>query len=81
MASLQVHCNDCVKRLGKPYKHVHRYLDQYARNFKGSKLHRYILHNKRGIEKVRRRWGNEAAEAAKIHIWRDKQDRFDFLKY
>lgn len=81
MASLGVHCNDCRKKLGKPYKHVHRYLDQYAASYNGSKRHRQLLHNERGIEEVRKYWGDEAAEAAKLHIELDNSDIVsDFIK-
>lgn len=80
MSSLRVHCHDCEERLGKEYKHVHRYLDQYAKDYNGSKLHRHKLHNREGIRQVEERWGSEAAEAARIHIERDNSDVVgDFL--
>jgi len=81
MASLKVHCNDCRKKFGNPYKNVHTYLDQYAKSYKGSKLHRHILHNERGIREVRRFLGAEASQAARLHIDRDNADYFgDFVK-
>jgi hypothetical protein len=30
-------------------------------------------HNRRGIEEVRRRWGERAARAAEIHLKRDEE--------
>ena len=33
--------------------------------------HRGYRHNRRGIEEVRKRWGDKAARAAEIHIERD----------
>lgn len=71
MPSVDEHCDDCTRILGKPYKHVHRWLDEFAGN---SKMHRSIRHNSKGIEEVRKRWGKEAAEAARIHIDKDNRD-------
>jgi DNA-binding GntR family transcriptional regulator len=75
MAEFAVHCQDCVRILGKPYKHVHRYLDELY-PYMGA-IHRMVRHNETGVSQVRKRWGEEAAKAARIHIARDKHQLRD----
>jgi len=36
--------------------------------------HRAYRHNRRGVEEVRRKWGDRAAKAAEIHIKRDEEE-------
>jgi hypothetical protein len=74
MARIEEHMEDCERVLGKPYREVHEFLDQYAEvfpvyHFNG--YHRSFLHNKYGIEVVRAMWGIKAGQAAIIHIVRD----------
>lgn len=81
MSSIKVHEQDCIKRLGKPYTHVHRFLDQYAKQYKGSKLHRKHLHNDKGLRIIKKKWGSKAYQAGRIHLWRDNQGSGgDFVK-
>lgn len=70
MPSFEKHCADCVNELGKPYEAVHLWLDELFKRF--GPAHRAIRHNSKGIEKVRRHWGDEAAKAAEIHIIADE---------
>jgi len=72
MSSRKVHEQDCIKRLGAPFTHVHKFLDQYAKYY-GTREHRKILHNRKGLDIIRRRWGERAYRAGKIHIWRDRR--------
>ena len=65
------HCEDCVRKLGKPYEEVHRWLDELACNHNWSLDHRDHRHNLEGINEVRNRWGEEAARAAVLHILAD----------
>jgi hypothetical protein len=74
MPSIEEHCKDCIRILGKPYRQVHEWLDAFAAQYKGSKLHRKHRHHERGIREVEAMWGHEAAEAARIHIRRDNMD-------
>jgi hypothetical protein len=37
----------------------------------GNLFHRSFRHNVNGVEEVRKKWGDEAAKAAEIHIKRD----------
>lgn len=71
---IKAHCADCKSILGKEFKHVHEFLDQYAEVFDVGtfvEYHRSFLHNKAGLEVIRSRWGNEAYLAGVIHISRD----------
>ena len=69
MANEDVHSDDCLKELGKEYRDVHRFLDQFAKIYGFS--HRRILHHTYGIEMVRFFMGEMEAKAAEIHIKRD----------
>jgi hypothetical protein len=74
MSKIKVHEKDCINRLGKPYNHVHRFLDQYAKQYHGSKRHRKHLHNKKGLSIIKNKWGQKAYQAGKIHLWRDRKE-------
>lgn len=71
MASYKEHCADCQKQLGKDWSVVHRWLDEFFAKMGYHERHRDIRHHKKGIEEVRQKWGDQAAEAARIHIERD----------
>jgi len=67
------HCEDCERKLGKPFPEVHAWLDAfYGRD--GDLAHRAVRHNLEGVEQVRRLWGDEAARAAILHIMLDWDD-------
>ena len=71
---IKEHCADCVNLLGKDYKYVHEFLDQFAGVFDVAiftEYHRSFLHNKAGLEAVRAKWGDEAYLAGVIHLSRD----------
>lgn len=74
MARLAEHEKDCVKKFGKPFTEVHIWLDEFAKKFPVTvfeDLHRKYRHTKQGVEEVRKMWGDEAAEAALLHIVKD----------
>ena len=72
MAEYKAHCEDCKKKLGKPYGKVHNWLDEFAPAcITGGFAHRRERHHKEGVEEIRKMYGDEAAEAAEIHILRD----------
>jgi hypothetical protein len=71
MADVKTHCRDCFEELGQEFKEVHEWLDE-AFSYVGPD-HRGYRHNRRGVEEVRRRWGDRAARAAEIHIRRDEE--------
>lgn len=72
MASLEVHCADCVAALGESFERVHLWLDEFFASI--GPQHRAIRHNDAGIEEVRSKWGDRAAEAARIHIDREGEN-------
>lgn len=75
MARLTVHKLDCLKYLGEGFEQVHLWLDELAKKYPVEvyeEQHRSFRHNKEGVEEVRAKWGNSAAEAARIHIARDE---------
>jgi len=69
--NIQEHCNECNKLMGKDYREVHAWLDEFFMT-KGP-FHRKIRHHIEGIEEVRKIWGDDAAKAAELHI---KSDMF-----
>ena len=74
MASINVHCADCIKTLGEPFRAVHEYLDEFATEYppvRHGTFHRQFRHNVHGLAAVESRWGRAGREAAKIHIDRD----------
>lgn len=85
------HCAECVRFLGKPFEDVHLWLDFYAATPLGAR-HRRRRHHLAGIAEVRRLWGDEAAEAARMHViadlklegWREAdglpKDEGDFVR-
>lgn len=78
----QEHCDETVCLYSKPHKAVHLWLDAFYASI-GAR-HRRKRHHLAGIEEVRRRWGDQAADVAKRHIisdlslegWREGHDRF-----
>lgn len=71
MASYKEHCADCEKILGHQWNVVHRWLDEMYRYMPGNLFHRSFRHHVDGVNQVRQMWGEEAAQAAEIHIRRD----------
>ena len=71
MASYKEHCAECKEKLGKDYSVVHRWLDEFFCKMGWHERHRCVRHHLKGIEEVRKMWGDEAAEAARLHISTD----------
>jgi len=78
MADLKTHCRDCLEELGQEFREVHEWLDEAFKYF--GPRHRDLRHNRRGVEEVRKRWGDKAARAAEIHIRRDEEELKDVVK-
>ena len=66
MGTFEEHRADTLKKLGDTYDKVHAYMDQWHRKF-GAK-HRFMLHNKEGVEEIRKLVGDDGALAAECHI-------------
>ena len=74
MSKISTHCNDCEKILGKKYKYVHEWLDEYAKKYNPYiylEYHRQFRHHEKGVEEVKKKWGHYSCMAAKLHIIRD----------
>ena len=69
MSHIDIHCADCKAILGDDFWYVHRWLDEFYPIVKDA--HRKIRHHIDGVEEARRKWGDEAAKAATIHIEKD----------
>jgi len=72
MAHFKEHCEDCVREVGKPYKEVHKWLDEFA--FEDGKInpeHRNRRHHKEALKECRELFGDSGVEAALIHIRKD----------
>ena len=84
MATFEEHCAEAMKKFGKPYAEVHRWLDEFAGQPPDGMRHRKKRHHLTGIEEVRKLWGDEAAAAARQHIitdlelddWRESEHTF-----
>ena len=74
MARIETHEDDCMRLIGAPFSEVHKWLDEYAKQFRPHvhlEYHRKFRHHDRGVKEVELRWGPLYALAAKIHIIRD----------
>jgi hypothetical protein len=71
MAPYKEHCAECQAKLGNPWYVVHRWLDEARKHEGGHEFHRQLRHHEQGIEEVRKMWGDEAAQAARLHIETD----------
>ncbi|HUS50725.1 MAG TPA: hypothetical protein VMZ91_11210 [Candidatus Paceibacterota bacterium] len=69
MPTFEKHCEECLIKLGSEFKEVHLWLDEFFKD-QGPK-HRNIRHHENGVEEVREKWGEKAAEAAILHIKAD----------
>jgi len=66
------HCKTCLAKLGNEYRYVHVWLDAFAHKGGFWMGHRMVRHHDEGIEDVRAKWGDQAAEAARLHIQEDE---------
>ena len=67
----KAHCKECLEKMGKEWECVHAWLDETAKDYFPWMGHRQIRHHEEGVEIIRERWGDEAAEAAEMHIISD----------
>ena len=71
MPSFEEHCAESVRLFGRPFEQVHSWLDEFAGRPPFGMRHRKLRHHCAGVEEARRRWGDEAAAAARAHIVAD----------
>lgn len=69
MADLTEHSATCQKLLGKAFKEVHSFLDQFFPKYGMS--HRCLLHHLLGVELIAAQFGEETRTAAELHIIED----------
>ena len=69
MPSFQKHCQDCKNELGEEFAEVNLWLDDLFATYGPN--HRDYRHHSGGVEEVRAKWGDKAAQAAEIHIKAD----------
>lgn len=65
------HCQRSHEILGKKFEYVHKWLDEFHGHPLYKTKHRKLRHHWKGIEEVREKWGDDEAEAAKLHILDD----------
>lgn len=76
MAKRKTHNEDCERLLGKPFEHVHAWLDEYVKKYPiriHLEYHRKFRHHAEGVKHIKKEWGFYAETAAKIHIVRDNE--------
>ena len=74
---LETHCRDCLNMLGKEYREVNIFIDQFFAKMGPS--HRSVYHCVEGLVEIKEKFGNEGVEAAKVHILRDFEGDFDYI--
>lgn len=75
----EVHCARTMDKLGEPFEQVHLWIDELAwvsgtgwsAGVQFDPEHRQYRHHLEGIEQVRQRWGEKAAQAAILHVLDD----------
>jgi hypothetical protein len=65
------HCSESILLFGKPFEEVHLWLDEFAGKPPFGMKHRRLRHHLAGIMEVERKYGKEAALAARQHIISD----------
>lgn len=66
---LEEHCKECLYKLGEEHREVHKWLDEFFNEL--GPAHRAVRHHAGGVEEVRQKWGQSAADAAILHIKSD----------
>ena len=74
MASLEAHCEEAEKILGKPYREVHMWLDEFFFDKAYGARHRRKRHHEQGVQEVVRLFGEEAGISARMHIVTDLKE-------
>ncbi|MGA2137533.1 MAG: hypothetical protein ABSH14_01600 [Verrucomicrobiia bacterium] len=72
MPSFETHCEETRRVLGGDFADVHKWMDELFA--KVGPRHRRHRHHRAGIGFVRGKWGEKAAEAARLHIAADLKE-------
>lgn len=68
---LEEHYQESIRLFGQPFQEVHQWLDEFADTLECRMRHRKKRHHLKGIEEVRLKWGDLAADVARQHIISD----------
>ena len=74
MAKIETHCDDCMRLLGAEFLKVHKWLDEFTKEWPPHiylEYHRKFRHNAEGVIEAGELFGPLGDRAAKIHIIRD----------
>lgn len=74
MSSFEKHCSESLTLSGRPFAEVHRWLDEFAGSKDYGFRHRHKRHHEAGIKQVIEIFGEEAGQAARLHIISDLKD-------
>ncbi len=89
---LEEHIQETIRLFGQAFTEVHQWLDEFAGTPECRMRHRQKRHHLKGIEEVRTKWGDIAADVARQHIisdlkmegWTEKdhfpKDEADYVK-
>jgi hypothetical protein len=92
MSSFEKHCEESERLFGKPFKEVHRWLDEFQGTPQYRMRHRRVRHHEAGIRQVIRLFGEIGGQVARQHIisdlkeegWTERdhfpQDEKDYVK-
>lgn len=71
MPSFEEHCRESIRLFGDSFQEVHNWLDEFAGTPQYGMRHRRKRHHLAGIEEVRQKWSDAAANAARQHVISD----------
>lgn len=69
--TFEEHCEESKRLFGKPYKEVHKWLDEFMGAAGLGARHRRIRHHDAGIREAVKLFGAEAGKVARQHIISD----------
>jgi hypothetical protein len=70
MPTFEEHCRETAEKTFSRFEDVHKWLDEFQPTL--GPEHRKMRHNPKGVLEVLKKWGEEAAHAAQIHIDQDE---------
>lgn len=67
MSSLAHHCEESLALFGLDFREVHIWLDKFAGSAEYGYRHRKKRHHEKGIQEIKKLFGEDAAVAARQH--------------
>jgi hypothetical protein len=68
---LEEHCQECLEVLGKDFREVNIWLDEFAGTPHYKMRHRKVRHHEAGIQESIKLFGEVGGRAARLHIISD----------